>query len=150
MGDPRIAAQEAGHKAFLEAPCGLKDAVTAAINAAPDLPEQCETVAKLLKDAANQIRRVETERDAARESHAMQQRNTEAFFRENTRFRSDLAAARTRITALEQALRTCDEALARIEMRTMDDHPPFRVAPVEAFLPVIREARAAAKAALDE
>lgn len=36
MDDPRLAAQQAGQKAFLEVPCGLKDAVTAAINAALD------------------------------------------------------------------------------------------------------------------
>lgn len=40
MDDPRIAAQEAGHKAFREVPCGLKDAVTAAINAALDARDE--------------------------------------------------------------------------------------------------------------
>lgn len=47
-------------------------------------------------------------------------------------------------TRLRTALATCVEALERIEMRTLDDHPPFRAAPVEAFLPLIRQALASA------
>lgn len=55
MKPPRLAAQTAGHKAFQEVPCGLKDAVTAAINAALDAivpdPEddvQCTIVAQAI------------------------------------------------------------------------------------------------------
>jgi hypothetical protein len=84
-----------------------------------DLPERCETVAKLLRDAADQIRHTETERDSARESHEMQQRNTAAFFDENTALRSDLAAANQRIGELTAALATCDAALVG-PLRFMD------------------------------
>lgn len=54
MDDPRLAAQEAGHKAFLEVPCGLKDAVTAAINAALDAadPLRQPVPADTIPDAA--------------------------------------------------------------------------------------------------
>lgn len=54
------------------------------------------------------------------------------------RLRADLATR-------EAALRVCDNALATIERRTLDDFPPYRVAPIEAFLPIIREARALVK-----